>query len=140
MEGLCCPHQGLRSVFMGLVWRAGSDPGAVTPRASSHRGESPPKSSARHQGKENLTSLVLLSVQHPQQQLSMRLLHGVFPVSIQLLIPVPIFLPGGYFPHPTQDLSCRSLAGPRCLFPGREHGWQHLRQLRQRQSRALCKM
>lgn len=29
------------------------------------------------------------------------------------------------------------MASPGCLFPGREHGWQHLRQLRQGQPRAL---
>lgn len=31
----------------------------------------------------------------------------------------------------------RCLASPGCLFPGREHGWQHLWQLRQGQPRAL---
>lgn len=37
-------------------------------------------------------------------------------------------------------LPCRCLASPRRLFPGREHGRQHLWQLRQRQPRALREM
>lgn len=35
---------------------------------------------------------------------------------------------------------CRRLASSGRLFPGREHGRQHLRQLRQRQPRALCEV
>lgn len=141
-----CSHLGTPPLLPPCTGHTEPAPPGAPRKAAASTGGNPspgPKSSARPRRKGDFTLLVLFLGRHLQQQLSGRVFPWCFlhkhPAAAPSFGISPCWLispshVGLFF------LPCRCLASPGRLFPGREHGRQHLWQLRQRQPRALREM